>query len=135
MRNFFSQISNTKTDKAARRFSERAAVPNMRLRKSKSAQSQMFAHLCSMAAVSALNCSIKDQKTVLSTFYASSGGGEWFSSSGWNSTDVNTCLWQGIGCSDEGLVTSIYLPFNNVGTCISLSESCDLLTLTMHFPS
>ena len=73
-----------------------------------------FALLCSIAAASAQSCSIDDQRAVLKTFYASSGGSEWFTSTGWNSTDLNTCMWQGIRCSDDGLVTSIYLQFNNV---------------------
>jgi uncharacterized protein YjbI with pentapeptide repeats len=73
----------------------------------------------------ASSCSLLAQRDVLRSFYHSSGGSSWtVSSPGWSfSSETDPCKWQGVECSDKGLVASLYLPFNNVSS-ISLSL-CD----------
>lgn len=84
--------------------------------------------------ISALNCSIESQNVALQAFYVSNGGAGWNASTGWSSNDQDTCNWLGIQCNDDGLVSTIYLPFNNVSQ-ISLAPHCLSLSYPPSFRS
>lgn len=47
-----------------------------------------------------------EQRYALATFHYSTNGGAWAESDGWL-TDPNECLWIGIGCNANGLVTEL----------------------------
>mmetsp|Transcript_7085 Transcript_7085/g.11756 ORF Transcript_7085/g.11756 Transcript_7085/m.11756 type:complete len:595 (+) Transcript_7085:14-1798(+) len=76
-----------------------------------------------------------ENRFFLSLLYASWGGDEWRNTENWLRDGVTECDWYGVGCDDDGKITSLSLPGNNLqgelGTHFGLLE--DLKALDLRF--
>eukprot|EP01079_Euglenida_sp_SAG-EU17-18_P012796 gene12796-biopygen8736 len=60
-----------------------------------------------------LSGSISEQLAPLSQLYNSTEGSHWLESDLWASIDP-PCIWHGVGCGDQSVVTQLDLAANNV---------------------
>ena len=73
------------------------------------------------------------QRYTAATLYISTDGKDWDNNDGWMGR-MNVCTWYGVGCDDDGRVTSLSLSDNNLNGPIpaDLSVLGDLHTIEMH---
>lgn len=58
---------------------------------------------------------VTDNRYLLTLLYGNWDGEGWRSKESWLSTEISECQWEGIGCTDDGLVRTISLESNNLG--------------------
>ena len=54
------------------------------------------------------------ERKALRALYTAAQGPGWFEQGGWETNDTDLSAWFGVVCGEEGHVTSVHLPSNNL---------------------